>query len=164
MNSTKLYITGIIVKFLPATRFYGVKRSLYRWAGAKIGKGVKIVSSAKILGSGSLHIGDDTWVGHDVLIICSADVIIGSHCDIAPRVHIGTGTHVIDKNNDHVAGKGISMPVNIGDGCWVCSNSVILPDTHIGKKAIIAAGSVVKGNVPSFEMWGGCLAKKIKNI
>lgn len=164
MNSTILYLISIFIHLLPETKCFGLKRVLYRLAGADIGKGTRIVSSAKIMGSGKLIIGSNTWIGHDALIICSSNIFIGSHCDIAPRVYIGTGTHIIDVNCEHVSGRGISLPISIGNGCWLCANSMILPGTTIGNKSILAAGAVAKGNIPSRELWGGCIAKKIKDL
>lgn len=164
MNSSLLQIVGFVVRMLPLTRCFGLKRALYRLGGAKIGDNVRIVSSAKIIGSGSLTIGDNTWLGHEAMIVCSGETSIGANCDIAPRVFIGNGTHIIDPTSCRVAGPGTSLPIIIGDGCWLCVNSTILPGAKIGCKSIIAAGAVVKGGVPSLEMWGGVPAKKIKSI
>ena len=36
---------------------------MLRWCGAKIGKNVRINSSAIFLGDGGLIIGDDVWIG-----------------------------------------------------------------------------------------------------
>ena len=164
MNSLALYFVGHFVHLLPDTRCFGLKRMLYRLCGAQIEKNVRICSSAVICGDGKLLIGENTWVGHDVLIGCVNNISIGRDCDIAPRVYIGDGTHVIDKESPNVAGKGISMPIIIGDGCWLCANSTILPGSKLAKKCIVAAGSVFKGSSKPYEIWGGVLAKKIKNI
>lgn len=164
MNNLLLYVFGGIAHRLPQTRAFALKRLLYRLAGVNVGQNVKIVSSVKIYGNGNLTIGDNTWIGHETMIIVSKSVCIGSDCDIAPRVYIGDGTHVVDVNAKNVAGDGRRLPVHIGDGCWLCANTTILPGTIIGDKTIIAAGSVVKGEIPSFELWGGCIAKKIKSL
>ena len=164
MNSFLLYVFGLLIHILPPTRFWGLKRTLYRMAGANIGNNVCINSNVKIYGNNKLVVGDNTWIGPDVLIICSSDVIIGKNCDIAPRVCICTGTHEININSNKTAGKGISMPISIENGCWICANSVILPGSTIGSCSIIAAGAVVKGNIPPKEIWGGIIAKFIKPI
>ena len=79
---------------MPATRFFKVKRGLLRWAGATIGSNVRIVSSAKFYLTGQLIIGDNTWIGHEVLVVGGdAPVCIGKNVDIAPRVNIITGGH-----------------------------------------------------------------------
>lgn len=164
MNTFLLYIYSLIVFFVPDTRCFVLKRFLLRLAGAKIGKNVKICSTAHFLGNKRLEIGDNTWIGHYALIICSEDVFIGANCDIAPNVFIGTGTHVIDVNSPNIAGNGVSLPIKIGDGSWLCANCTILPGSTIGNKCIIAAGAVVKGDVPSLELWGGIIAKFIRKI
>lgn len=164
MNSLKLYIAGKLCHQLPETSFFGFKRSLYRWAGVKVGNSARICSSVKIIGVGQLEIGDNTWLGPNTLISASSTIKIGANCDIAPRVFIGNGTHVIDTSSTNVAGVGKSLPVEIGDGCWLCVNCTILPGAKIGNKCIIAAGAIVKGEVPSLELWGGVPAKKIRSL
>lgn len=143
MKGISRYLVGIILPILPETRCFGFKRWLLRVYGAKIGKNVRICSSAKFLGSGELVIGDNTWIGHQCLISSSSKIIIGANCDLAPRVYIGTGTHEITVNCDRVANIEISSDIKIGDGCWLCVNTTILPGVEIGNKCIIAAGAVV---------------------
>lgn len=54
--------------------------------------------------------------------------------------------------------------VIIGKGTFVGVNSMILPGVTIGDYSIIAAGSVVTKDVPSYSMVGGNPAKFIKRI
>ncbi len=143
MKGISRYLVGIILPILPETRCFGFKRWLLRVRGAKIGKNVRICSSARFLGTGELEIGDNTWIGHECLISSSSKIIIGANCDLAPRVYIGTGTHEITVNCDRVADIEISRDIKIGDGCWLCVNTTILPGVEIGNKCIIAAGAVV---------------------
>lgn len=132
--------------------------------GVYIGKNVRICSSAKIIGCGSLHIGDNTWIGPEVLISSSSNVFIGSDCDIAPRVTLVTGTHEIDTEGAHIAGKGYNSPISIGKGSWICARSLILGGTEIGEKTIVAAGAVVKGVHKGKTIIGGIPAKEIKKL
>ncbi len=149
---------------MPDTRFFGLKRILYRSAGATIGKNVRICSSAKILGNGSLTIGENTWIGHETMIISSSNILIGKNVDIAPRVYIGTGTHEVDPTGSHSAGQGISKEIIIEDGVWIGVNSTILPGVNIGQKTIIAAGSVVTKSFQKLLVIGGIPAKFIKKL
>lgn len=43
----------------------------------------------------------------------------------------------------HIASEGVSKDVIIHDGCWICTNAIILPGTVIGEKNIVSAGAVV---------------------
>ena len=149
---------------LPDTRFFGLKRTLLRICGAKIEDGVRICSSATFIGTGDLFIGKDTWIGHQVFISSSSSVTIGESVDIAPRVYIGTGTHEIDPNGKHVAGRGVNKDIAIGNGAWLCANSVILPGVSIGNKSIVAAGAVVNKSCGHNELIAGVPAKFIKKV
>ena len=143
MKSLFRYIVPLIMRLLPETRCFGFKRWLLRQTGARIGKNVRICSSAMFIGSGHLVIGDNTWIGHRCLISTSSTIIIGANCDIAPCVYIGNGTHLIAPDGDRIAGAGICGDIVIGDGCWLCAGCIILPGVVIGNKCAVAAGAVV---------------------
>lgn len=145
MSPFRLWIYKRLTGWLPETRCFGLKAALLRWAGAKIGKNVRIGSSAMIIGCGELEIGDDVWIGAKALIALSspAKVTIGSHVDIGPGVMIVTGSHKIEPNGDHIGGEGTSESVTIGDGSWICARATILPDVKLAQKTLVAAGAVV---------------------
>lgn len=164
MNSLKLYIVNKISCLLPETRAFGFKRTLYRWAGAKIGKDVRICSSVKILGVGVLSINDNTWVGPGVIISCSSKITIGANCDIAPCVYIGDGTHKIMADGERVAGDAVTDNIIIGDGSWICVNATILPGVSIGRKCVVAAGAVVTSGSEDMKLLAGVPAKVIKDF
>jgi len=149
---------------LPATRAFGLKILLLRNAGFYVDDGVRCVSSARFFLSGRLVIGADTWIGHEVLVVGGrADIVIGAFCDIAPRVTFASGSHQISPGGPHVAGAGYSLPISIGNGCWICTGATILGGTIIGERSIVAAGSVVKGVFPADVLIGGVPARIIKN-
>ena len=129
-----------------------------------MGRNVRVCSSATILGNGSLEIGDDTWIGQQVLIICSSQVRIGSCVDVGPRVFIGTGTHELDPVGDHSAGTGINRDIIVGDGVWLCACTTILPGISVGSKAVVAAGAVVNRDVPARKIVGGVPARVLKDL
>lgn len=165
MNSTILYLSKLILSVLPETRFFGFKASVYRMAGAKIGKNVRICSSVKILGTGELSIGDNTWIGHETIIISSSKIKIGSNVDIAPKVYIGTGTHVIDASSSNIAGEGISKDILIENGCWLGVSSIILPGVIIKEKCVVASGAVLNKTIDkSHILIGGVPAKQLKTL
>ena len=82
---------------------------LLRWAGAKVGKNVRINSSAVFSGNGGLIVGDDVWIGAGDVIspIAPARIAIGSHIDFGPGVMIVTGSHEIDLEGEHIGGKDV---------------------------------------------------------
>lgn len=163
MRTSINFINNLIFPLIPESRCFGFKRFMLRLAGAKIGKDVKISSSCKVFGAGSLTIGDNTWIGYQCTIVSSSSITIGENVDIAPRVYIGTGTHEIDVAYDHIAAKDISMDVVIGRGCWIAANASILPGANISEKCVVAAGAVVtKAFTESYSLLAGVPAKVIK--
>ena len=134
---------GLIMPLLPETRCFGFKCWLLKRTGAKVGKNVRICSSALFVGTGHLEIGNNTWIGHRCIISTSSSIKIGSDCDIAPNVYIGNGTHQITPDRKRIADIEISEDIIIGNGCWLCAGSMVLPGVTIQEKSVVAAGAVV---------------------
>lgn len=156
MFSSRLYIYHVLVSLIPATRLFRLKAKLLRWAGANVGDNVRIASSAKFLLTGKLCIGENTWIGHEVMIVGgSASVTVGRDVDIAPRVSIITGSHKPFGNEGKAAGDGYSEPIIIGNGAWVGACSTVLGGVSIGSQSIVAAGSLVRKDVVAGSVVGG---------
>lgn len=166
MKKIKKIILFFLFHLLPSTRCYKLKSKLLKMTGFDVAKSARIVSSVKFLGIENIAIGEDTFIGHETLIIGSnkSSVQIGSHCDISSRVTIVTGTHEIDVEGNHIAGKGFGKDIIIKDGVWIGINATILPGVTIGKKAIVAAGSVVIHDVASYSMVAGNPAQLKKQL
>lgn len=164
MNSLRLFVIRKILDYVPETRAFGMKRILYRWAGAIIDEGVRINSSVKITGVGKLSIGSNTWIGPSTTIMCSSEISIGANCDIAPRVYIGDGTHELTPQEDRIAGIDTTKKIYVGDGCWLCVNSTVLPGVTIGNKCVVAAGAVVTKNIDDMTLVAGVPARRIKDL
>lgn len=163
MKTFRLYVAGRIFPLIPETRGFGLKRRLLRWCGADVGDNVRVCSSVRILGGGALTIGDNTWVGHDSMLVCSDAVRIGANVNIAPRVFIGTGTHEITPEAESVAGPGISLPIEIGNGCWLCAGATVIAGARLAPMSILAAGALFRSDrsLPH-SLYAGIPARHIK--
>lgn len=166
MNTQKLYIYSLICKFLPASRFHKQKASLLRWCGAKVGKNVEIMSSAKIQGNMELIIGNNVFIGHEALIFGAkgSTITIEDYAKIGSRVILVTGSHEFTPNGNCIEGKGIHADVKICTGAAVSTASIILPGKTIGKMAHVAAGSIVTHDVPEYTRVAGAPARVIKHF
>jgi acetyltransferase-like isoleucine patch superfamily enzyme len=117
-----------------------------------IGKFVFIRKNAsfRVDFKGELMIADKVFINDNCNINCVNKVTIGSKTKIAPNVCINDHDHNYKNiSNQHL----ITGEVLIGENVWIGSNVVILRDTFIGDNAVIAAGSVVKGNVPANSLF-----------
>ncbi|MFC5773353.1 acyltransferase [Ectobacillus antri] len=106
--------------------------------------------SIRMDGEGILEIGDKTFINDNCNINCIHKVSIGAYTKIAPNVSINDHDHNYKGFAEEHLLKG---EVKIGNHVWIGSNVVILRDTVIGDHAVIAAGSVVKGNVPAHTLF-----------
>lgn len=50
---------------------------------------------------------------------------------------------------------GKILPVRIGDYTFIGTGTILMPGCDIGKACIVAAGTVVRGKVPDFSIYGG---------
>ena len=69
--------------------------------------------------------------------------------------------HFILENNDK---KINNIDVNIGDHCWICSNSSILKGGYLGDNCVLAYGSILTNKISEKPnvLYGGYPAKIIK--
>lgn len=88
-------------------------------------------------------------------------ITLGKGCYIAPNVGIITVNHDLNNLREHTFAENVEL----GSGCWVGMNSVILPGVILGDKTIVAAGSVVSKSFPQGHVViGGTPAKIIKKL
>lgn len=109
----------------------------------------------------SVHIGNRTTIGFYTMIYASSQVVIGNDCMIAPFVYIVDSDHGTARSEPMNRQANTPQPIHIGSDVWIGAHSVILKNVKIGHGAVIAAGAVVKDDVPSFSIVGGIPAKVI---
>jgi virginiamycin A acetyltransferase len=101
-------------------------------------------------------------------------MVIGRYCSFGNSVRVVDSNHPIDGITTHplvyearhrvIAADRIDpAPLIIEDDVWVGHNSVILPGCkHIGRGAIIGAGSIVTRNVPAYAIVAGNPARQLR--
>lgn len=122
------------------------------------GKHVHVKSNADI--SPRIKIGDRSELGCNCLIY--GGVTIGKNVLMGPDVKIITRNHNFSDLNTPIQEQGdFESPVLIEDDVWLGANVIILPGVKINKGSIVAAGAVVRSEVPAFSIVGGVPAKVI---
>jgi acetyltransferase-like isoleucine patch superfamily enzyme len=117
-----------------------------RQCGFQVGKEVYIgpglvLSMMNSDNSCKLEIGDRVSIGPRVSLIMSSDANNSTLNDIYPPIR---GKISIDKD------------------AWIGAGVIVLPNVHIGKRAVLAAGAVVNQSVEDNTMVCGVPAKVIK--
>ena len=106
-----------------------------------LGKRIFINSGCRFQDQGGITIGDDTLIGHNVVL-----ATLNHNLQPEKRANL------------------IPAPIKIGKRVWIGSNSTILPGITIGDNAVIGAGCVVTKDVPADTVVAGNPARIIKRI
>jgi acetyltransferase-like isoleucine patch superfamily enzyme len=109
----------------------------------RIGSGVVLGRGSHVIGHESIDIGDDVYTGPYVYITDQNHSYLDTHVPIGKQWPV-------------------NAPVSIGAGSWLGTGVVVLPGTQIGKNVVVAAGSVVRGEVPDFCVVAGVPARIVK--
>ncbi len=160
----KRIIIMLVNTIFSGTHFYLVKRMLLNQCeGIMVGKGTRINTPIRIPAVSEVIIGDECWIGRDFAVEGNGKVTIGNRCDLAPAVTCLTGSHHIG-SMERRAGKGYNGAIMIGDGTWIGSRTVILPNICIDKGNVIGAASVVTRDLTPNCVYCGVPAKKIRSL
>ncbi len=110
--------------------------------------------------NGRLLIGDRVFVNQGAVLHAELALTIGS------RVLIGDGVAISDTDFHEIdPGQGVrTAPVVIGDGVWLTRSVVVLPGAQIGAGTVVAAGSVVRGELPPWVLAAGSPARPVRDI
>jgi acetyltransferase-like isoleucine patch superfamily enzyme len=126
-----------------------------------IGEHAKVDAFVKILfsgGSGDIVIGDWCYVNSGCVlysgngITIGRDVLLAANCVLAPTDHEYADRHVPLRMQGFRPSRG---GIVIEDDVWVGAGSVLLDGTILRRGAIVAAGSVVRGEVAPFTVVAG---------
>ena len=116
-------------------------------------------------GMGDVVIDEDSRIGPHCVLYSGNGISIGKHVLMAPNVCVMPTNHAFDRRDitiDRQRFQPSRGGVVIQDDVWIGAGAVLLDGTHIERGAIIAAGSVVRGRVPGYQIWGGVPAVFIK--
>lgn len=102
---------------------------------------------------GEISIGNDCFVGPQVVMYGNGGVYIGNKVLIAAHVCIASVNHRYADISVPIADQGLECaPIHIRDGAWIGANATIVPGVEIGEGAVIGAGSVVHRSVPAYSV------------
>jgi maltose O-acetyltransferase len=109
-----------------------------------------------------LQIGRGTFVARDAYLDPGHPwlITIGEDSGLSPRTIVMVHDASMRRHIDHT----LIAPVVIGDRVFVGAGAIILPGTRIGDDSVIAAGAVVRGDIPSWSMVVGNPAKVVSDV
>lgn len=117
-------------------------------------------------GTGDVDIGECSYINPYCVLYSGNGIRIGRDVLVAPGCQIVPANHEFARRDIPIRMQGFRPSrggVVIDDDAWIGANAVLLDGTHVGRGAIIGAGSVVSGTVPAYEIWGGNPLRKLKD-
>jgi len=126
-----------------------------RWETAKFmgfGEGSSCYDNVLILGD--VKVGQQTWIGPNVILDGQGGLVIGDYVSISAGVQIYTH-HTVAWSTSLGAESYENAPVRIGNGVYIGPQAVIQMGVTIGDRAVIGAMSFVNRDVPAnARVWG----------
>ena len=98
------------------------------------------------------------WASPNSKIVLGDNLLMGPGCKIFSSNHSTIETHIPMNMQPYV-----EKDIVIGNDAWLGANSVIVAGVTIGDGTVVAAGSVVTKDLPSYVIAGGIPAKPIKS-
>jgi putative colanic acid biosynthesis acetyltransferase WcaF len=151
------FINALIFKtsILP---FYGIKCSLLRLFGAKIGNAVEIKPCVNVKYPWFLTIGNEVWIGENVWIDCLVPVTIGNNVCLSQGAVLLTGSH----NYKKPAFDLITGAIVLEDGVWIGAGAIVNQGIIAASHAVLTSGSVATKNLEPNGIYQGNPAIKVR--
>ena len=137
---------------------YGLKISLLRSFGAKVGRHVTIKPHVNIKYPWNLTIGDHVWIGENVWLDSLVMITIGANSCISQGATILTGSHDYKK----VTFDLITNPVILEDGAWIGAGAIVNQGITVASHAVLTSGSVATRDMEPYVIYQGNPAVKIR--
>ena len=156
----------IIAKSAKISRFADIEESV-KGTNITIGEGVVVDSFVKIKpagGTGDLSIGPGTVLNSGVVIYTGNGITIGSNVLVAANCTFSPTTHEYRSRDKLIREQGFVQPsplfggrsgIVIEDDVWIGANCVIMEGAYLRRGAVVSAGSVVKGELEEYGIYGG---------
>lgn len=139
----------------------------------KFRKLTRISSSAVLECRNRIAIGDNVWIGHNVIIDGSNGITICDGVQISYSAGIFThgsqnavrlyGDQYINSRSEKR--KGYTRdPIHVGPYSFIGAHAILLPGVSLGRGCLVAAGSVVSRSAPDFSILRGCPARIVGDV
>lgn len=111
-----------------------------------------------------LSIGDRVVLGRGSHIVAHDRVVVEDDVYTGPYVYITDQNHTYADPEQPIGRQWPTEdPVRIGAGSWLGTNVVVLPGADIGRNVVVAAGSIVRGEIPDHSVIVGSPARVIRS-
>lgn len=129
-----------------------------------LGDRVRVRKLVRINGGGVVHVGPDTLL-NGCWIMASTSVEIGARSLVSDAGILDTDYHNLDPEQRHEPPTARTRaPVVLGENVWLGSAAMVLKGSVVGHDSVVAAGAVVRGEVPPRVVVSGNPATVVKKF
>lgn len=107
-------------------------------------RGARVAAAGKTI----VDIGSNTMIGYNNVIIAREGIAIGNNVMLGANVCIYDHDHVYSNHGIMREQGYTTAPVTIEDNVWIGAGVIVLKGVTIGSGSVIAAGTVVKRDIP----------------
>ena len=152
------YVINAVVFNSYVIPFSGIKSSMLKLFGAKVGNNCTIKPKVNIKYPWKLSLGNNVWIGEKVWIDNLDKVEIGNNVCISQGALLLSGNHDYKKEAFDL----LVSPIKIEDGVWIGAKSVVTQGVIAHEGAILSVGSVASQNLDAYSIYKGNPAKMIR--
>jgi acetyltransferase-like isoleucine patch superfamily enzyme len=154
-----------------STLEHGVVLDGYARGGLRIGARTRIgsfttiscTSHLSLFGEG-FSIGEDSGIGEFSYIGAAGQVTIGRNVIMGQYVSFHSQEHEFRDPATPIRQQGTTQRgITIGDDCWIGARVTFLDGSRVSEGCVVAAGAVVRGEIPAFSVIAGVPARVIGN-
>jgi virginiamycin A acetyltransferase len=133
----------------------------------RIGADTRIAAFAvlrSVGGSGDIEIGQRCHVNEFCVLYSGSGIYLGDDVLLGPGTMIVPANHRVPARGQLIREAGFDSRggVRVGSDVWIGAGCMILDGSRIGDGAVVSAGSIVTGEIPCFEVWRGCPARRVR--
>lgn len=151
------FMEAILNDLLPYIPFWTLRKAYLRLVRARIGNGSFIMKRCYFINPNKLTIGEHSHINRGCVLDARGKLLLGSNVSVSYNVNLMTGSHDVQSPYFN----GVFHPITIDDYVWIGVGATVLQNVHIGKGAVICAGSVVTKDVEPYTIVAGIPAKAI---
>jgi len=162
----KNVFTFIFIKEILMLIFYYILNHVKGLRKVNKGKNVRIRPGVLLRDAERIYLGDNTMLNHGNILWAgkkNAIITLGSNVIVGPYVQIIAFNHGFSKIDEPILEQEYTEEnIIVGDDVWIGAGAILVAGAKVGNGSIIAAGSVVTGEIPAYSVCAGIPAKVIK--
>ncbi len=142
----------------------GPNVTLVLYGPLRLGPGVTLGAGCRLeVGPGAeLSLGRGCHVGVGSVVAAQSNVVLEDHVLVAEHVSIRDHDHHVEMNARLNETEAVVADVRVESGCWIGAGARVLKGARLGQGVVVAANSVVRGEVPAHTTVAGIPARVVR--